>query len=437
MILPSSFAGSPRSMQQNYQDAMAMVSKYGKPDLFLTFTCNPRHKDIVDNLLERQTASDRPDIVARVFKVHLEELMKDIRQKHVLGVPVAHIYVIEYQKRGLPHAHFLIILADGSKLREPRDIDTIISAEILDVALSQLLSVVKSCMIHGPCGSLNKKAPCLEAGKCTKDFPKPFQHETKLSEDGYPKYCRSENGHVVTINVAGIPTDVDNRWVVPYNPFLSQKYNAHINVEACTSVRSVKYLFKYVYKGHDCANLEVTESDTINHDELKQYLDAHYVSAPEAYWRIAAFKMFHRSHSITRLALHLPDQQSVFFATGNHEQAAAHAAVKDTTLTAFFKYNNQHQTNLCYNEFPLHYTFKDRTKRWGKRGKSAKPTIGRIYSASPKDIERFCLRLLLLNVPGLQAMRICEQLMVNCYQISNLHVLSNSFSQMTQSGIIH
>ena len=51
--------------------------------------------------------------------MHLEELMKDIRQRHVLGVPVAYIYVIEYQKRGLPHAHLLLRLAEGSKLREP------------------------------------------------------------------------------------------------------------------------------------------------------------------------------------------------------------------------------------------------------------------------------------------------------------------------------
>ena len=47
VILPSSFQGSPRAMQQNYQDAMAMVTKYGKPDLFLTFTCNPKSKEIM------------------------------------------------------------------------------------------------------------------------------------------------------------------------------------------------------------------------------------------------------------------------------------------------------------------------------------------------------------------------------------------------------
>ena len=49
IILPSTFNGSPRAMQQNYQDAMAIVSKFGKPNLFLTFTCNPKCQAITEN----------------------------------------------------------------------------------------------------------------------------------------------------------------------------------------------------------------------------------------------------------------------------------------------------------------------------------------------------------------------------------------------------
>ena len=77
-------------MQYNYQDAMAIVAKYGKPDIFLTMTCNPKNPDIMNNLPEGQGAEDRPDIVARVFKLHLKELLHDVLDNHVLGVIVAY-----------------------------------------------------------------------------------------------------------------------------------------------------------------------------------------------------------------------------------------------------------------------------------------------------------------------------------------------------------
>ena len=55
VILPSSFGGSPRAMQQNYQDATAIVAKYGKPDLFVTYTCNTNVQDIVENLRDGES----------------------------------------------------------------------------------------------------------------------------------------------------------------------------------------------------------------------------------------------------------------------------------------------------------------------------------------------------------------------------------------------
>lgn len=45
--------------------------------------------------------------------------------------------------------------------------------------------------------------------------------------------------------------EFDNRWVVPYNPFLSFVFNCHINVEVVSSVKAVKYLYKYIAKGPD------------------------------------------------------------------------------------------------------------------------------------------------------------------------------------------
>ena len=72
-------------MAQLYQDALSIVTRFGKPDLFVTFTCNPKWPEIQNALLEPQLAADRPDLCARVFKLKLESLMSDILEKHVLG----------------------------------------------------------------------------------------------------------------------------------------------------------------------------------------------------------------------------------------------------------------------------------------------------------------------------------------------------------------
>jgi hypothetical protein len=88
VVLPSSFSGGFRQMWQLYHDAMAIVRWSGNPDLFITMTCNPHWKEITEALLPGQTAQDRPDLVARVFNLKLEALLKDIIKR---GMPVSSI----------------------------------------------------------------------------------------------------------------------------------------------------------------------------------------------------------------------------------------------------------------------------------------------------------------------------------------------------------
>ncbi len=144
---------------------------------------------------------------------------------------------------------------------------------------------VARCMMHGPCGAAFPNAPCMEEGKCKKQYPRKFQSEMVTDVNGYPIYRHRETGH--TILVHGI--ELDNRWVVPHNVYLSTKYDAHINVEVCNNIRGVKYLFKYVYKGHDRVTVEIsrqsdnaTEGNVVEVDEIKKYFDCRYVSTSEA-----------------------------------------------------------------------------------------------------------------------------------------------------------
>lgn len=263
MILPSTFTGGPRYMKQSYQDAMTIVRKYGKPDLFITFTCNPGWPEIVNNKGNHAVASDRPELVARVFHAKLKQLMSDITDNRVFGNVDAYVYTVEFQKRGLPHAHILIILSDGDKLLTAEDVDDVVCAELPDPAdenNQRLFTAVTSHMIHGPCGQLNRNSPCMAEGICLKKYPKAYSAETVyVSDGGYPTYRRPDNG--IEALVRG--HRVGNEFVVAYNPYLLAKYDAHINVEVCSTVKSVKYLYKYVFKGHDMATVEVQDRNEI------------------------------------------------------------------------------------------------------------------------------------------------------------------------------
>lgn len=307
IILPSSFNGSPRNMYQNYLDAMSIVQHFGKPSLFITMTCNPQWAEIVNNVNE--FGNFRPDIIVRVFKIKLKELFDVIVRKKIFGVVVAIIYTIEFQKRGLPHAHILITLHDNDKINGVDDIDKAVCAEIPNSRThSKLHQYVIRHMMHGPCGVLNSNAVCMRDNKCSKEFPKDFNEYTRESVNGYPIYKRSDNGFSADVRGASL----DNRYVVPYNPYLLAKFNCHLNVEVCTTIKSVKYIYKYVYKGYDSATIElgnVTEQNQEHHiDEIHNFLNGRYVGSTEAVWRIFEFPMHYQSHTIYRLDLHLPCQ---------------------------------------------------------------------------------------------------------------------------------
>ena len=116
--------------------------------------------------------------------------------------------MIEFQKRGLPHAHMLIHLDAEDKLRDSNDIDSLISAEIPDQnEHPALYDTIKSCMVHGPCGHLNPNSVCMVDGKCSKGFPKEFKETTAANIDGYPHYRRRQDGRTVSIRII----ELDNR----------------------------------------------------------------------------------------------------------------------------------------------------------------------------------------------------------------------------------
>ena len=102
-----------------------------------------------------------------------------------------------------------------------------------------------------------------------------------------------------------------NEWVVPYSPYLLTRYNGHIHVEVCSEVKAIKYLYKYIYKGHDRCAVYVQSDDGENViDEIQTFQDARWVSPPEALWRIYEFNLTEMQPAVINLQLHLPEKHS-------------------------------------------------------------------------------------------------------------------------------
>lgn len=102
-------------------------------------------------------------------------------------------------------------------------------------------------------------------------------------------------------------------------------------------MKSVKYLYKYIHKRFDCAAFEVQARDgsrLIKIDEVDSFLDARFVSAPEAMCRLNGYDLFMKSHTVIRLEVHLPNHQMIYFRTGNEEQAAQKELTREIMMTA-------------------------------------------------------------------------------------------------------
>lgn len=397
VFLPSSYTGGPRYMGQCYQDSMAVVRYWRKVDLFMTMTTNPQWPEIERELLPGQTAYDRPELVARVFQQKKKELLDLIRKKNIFGTSVAHIYTIEFQKRGLPHIHILVILKEPYKLLTPNAVDSCISARWPDPVKEPLLfATIKTCMVHGPCGVDKPNAPCMVNGRCSKGYPKSFQQFTTMDSNGYPLYCRPDDGRSHLVN----GKMCDNRDLVPYNPFLSARMNCHINVECAVSIGSIKYVNKYLHKGSDRGGLEVHQKD-----EIKRWIDGRYILAPDAMWRIFHFPIHEIVPNVVRLQVHLPNHHMVVFNPAhNLDQVLNRGANQQTTLTAYFAANadqgplGQEARKHTYQEFPQHFTFNQSKKVWKLRERGF--ALGRMYFLKPTMGEVFYLRTLLTVVKG-------------------------------------
>ena len=448
-ILSSSFMGGPRWFNSKFQDGMAICREYHKPDYFITMTCNPKWPEIANELLSGQEPQDRPELVARVFKHKKDQLMKDLTIGGLFGKSVAHMHVIEFQKRGLPHAHILLILANHDRTLTKELVDSLVVAELPpDPELADttkkrderkiMEDIVLANMLHGPCGKDHPSAPCMENGKCSKKFPKEFHNETIVDQENYYAIYRRrspENGGR-TVTLPKNNRKVDNAWVVPYNPFLSRRFQCHINVECCTSTKAAKYLYKYVTKGNDRA-MVTTEVEGEPRDEIAEYQDLRSVGSSEAAWHLQSFPITERFPAVQALRVHLKEQQQVIFDADTETEALEKQ--RETELTAFFVFNQtQRNSNLDmeqmpqYVDMPKGHVYDKAKKEWRKRQRNrGEATIGRVHTVNPVSGDVYYLRLLLHddfcrgktsfeNMHQLASGQICESYKEVCCELGLL-----------------
>ncbi|KAK9072558.1 hypothetical protein SSX86_008992 [Deinandra increscens subsp. villosa] len=411
-FLPSSFTGGPRYMYKHYQDALAICRVYGNPQYFITFTCNVKWPEI-QRYMSRYPmlkAQDKPEIVSRVFQIKLKAFIKFLKVSKPFGDVSAYVYTVEFQKRGLPHCHFLIWVTDPFKIRNPDELDRYISAEIPDpVSEPELYKIVTDFMIHGPCGKMNTKAVCMSNGNCSKKYPKGYEESTIIDKNGYPRYMRRENRHTFTRNKFRI----DNGYVVPYNRTLSLRFNAHINVEYCGWSMLIKYLFKYISKGADRIRFSIrnaSNSSTASHvqrsrniDEIQSFLDGRFICPHEACWRILNFDIHQRDPAVQILAVHLENMQNITFTDSESlENIAQNPYLKKTTLTGWLSNNvvDSAGRHLRYIDFVSEYRWDASDRMWYRRSRQHTPTIGRLTYIHPSCGESFYLRMLLSHQKG-------------------------------------
>ncbi|GBN29710.1 hypothetical protein AVEN_51382-1 [Araneus ventricosus] len=120
----------------------------------------------------------------------------------------------------------------------------------------------------------------------------------------YRRRSSQDGGFTTNITFRGLEVSVDNTWIVPYCPLLRNIFNAHINIECCNSVKSIKYVCKYVNKGSDTAAFEFTRGEN-DLNEFQQYQMGRSISSNEVVWRIFNFPIHERHPTMIHLSVHL------------------------------------------------------------------------------------------------------------------------------------
>ena len=315
VLCPASVTGSRRHLAGRAKEALAVASHLGGSTEFLTLTVNKNWRELQEMCGEGQSAFDRADLTAQVFNEKLKALIANLHSGKYHGAKMVYIdiwdevlglwvrdevgkyvphdnegesimdylvLVLEYQHRGLPHAHIVYRIKyapegprrgdtpEEQKAKEQKVVEWIDGKTVVtesngrrtrevyfpsicayrpgkpivradgtrtpdEEAQSLVDDLIGECELH-KCSTAENGCKKTPMSACKRHFDKFVPNDrTTFDDRGRPVYRR--------------PKDTDLR-VVGHNPFILVDWGAHHNVESSTSVLSILYLYNYLFKGN-------------------------------------------------------------------------------------------------------------------------------------------------------------------------------------------
>ncbi|XP_015078482.2 uncharacterized protein LOC107022360 [Solanum pennellii] len=222
-ILPPSFTGGPRDMRRRYMDAIALVQRFGKPDIFLTITCNPSWPEIAEKLISTDEVQNRPDLTNDV-NVEIDEI-KEYQSARWVSPPEAAWRIFAFPISEMnPTVYHLQLHLDGQQLVSFKSTDNISNIAnnpiIRKTMLTEFFLMNKS----------NKEA--MDLNLLYREFPEHFVWSTTDKI-----WTRRKRGHVIGRVVTCHPTEGERY----YLRLLLMNVRGPKSYEDLRSVNGVQY----------------------------------------------------------------------------------------------------------------------------------------------------------------------------------------------------
>ena len=261
-ILSFNFTNESRYMKIKKQNALILIRRFEKFTFFIIFICNFKWFEFERDLFFEISIKNQSNFIARVFQLKFKKLLRDFIEQHVLKQIKIHFYVIEFQKRDFFNAYIFNInyfMNDVISI----NVDNVVQIQIFKKFVvndskhqKRLYDIVKINMIHKTC---TIKTQCKNFNdECIKHFSKTIQFESNFNHSfDYSRYRRFEK-------ICVSKTSWNNTLMISYNVYFSLKFNVYINVEICTSIKSIIYLYKYVFKNSNSINVSTIIIRNVN-----------------------------------------------------------------------------------------------------------------------------------------------------------------------------